>query len=103
MVSAVESSSSGGFTTSDVDVELATLGSPVVATVVVVLVVTVSVVVVDTADFVDTLSVFGILAVKEIKAFFLVVFGMDATAQPKRPIQFLAQSFETFATSDSAL
>ena len=102
MVSAVESSSSGGFTTSDVDVELATLGSPVVATVVVV-VVTVSVVVVDTADFVDSPSVFGILAVKEIKAFFLVVFGMDATAQPKRPIQFLAQSFETFATSDSAL
>ena len=102
MVSAVESSSSGGFTTSDVDVELATLGSPVVATVVVV-VVTVSVVVVDTADFVDSPSVFGILAVKEIKACFLVVFGMDATAQPKRPIQFLAQSFETFATSDSAL
>ena len=102
MVSAVESSSSGGFTTSDVDVELATLGSPVVATVVVV-VVTVSVVVVDTADFVDSPSVFGILAVKEIKAFFLVVFGMDATAQPKRPIQFLTPSFGTFATSDSAL
>ena len=102
MVSAVESSSSGGFTTSDVDVELATLGSPVVATVVVV-VVTVSVVVVDTADFVDSPSVFGILAVKEIKACFLVVFGMDATAQPKRPIQFLTPSFGTFATSDSAL